>query len=65
MICSLAGGRMEGTGRTKLRRLERIVPLSDRRMYGSDPAWREVEESGELTADDCINSLSTGEFLIR
>jgi len=53
---------MKGTGRMKLRRLERIVPLSDSWMHRSAPARREAEES---IADDRINPLSTGELLIR
>ena len=64
MIFSVVGGRSGDTGRIKLRRLERMSPVSDIWTDGSPPEREEVDESDESIVDDRIKSPSTGELLV-
>jgi len=60
MVCSIVGGRAEGMGRMKERRLERVAPLSDSWTDGGDGVVLAV---CELRAD-WMASRSTGEALM-
>jgi len=59
-VCSIVEGRTEGMGRMKERRPERVAPLADNRIDGSDGVVLAV---GELRAD-WMASWSTGEALM-
>lgn len=64
MVCSRVEGSTGSKGRIKVRRLERVVALSDSWTDGRDEVAFAVLERRELEADR-ISSRSTGEILVR
>jgi len=59
------GGRAEGTGRMKVRRLERVAPLSDSRISGNGAEGLDLEvEALEDSIVDRISPLSMGELFV-
>jgi len=65
IICSGVGGRAEGTGKMKVRRLESVAPLSDSRINGNGAEGLDLEvEALEDSIVDRISPLSMGELFV-